>query len=471
MSNPVRQLSTRCCIAGGGPAGMMLGYLIARAGIDVMVLEKWKDFFRDFRGDTIHPSTMDVLYVLGLLDGFLALNPDRAETLGGQVGGTEVTVADFTHLPVHCRFIALIPQWDFLAFLTREAQHYSGFHLRMETEATDLLIENGAVCGVVARSSGQQIAIRAELVIGADGRHSTMRAKSGLRLKNMGAPIDVLWFRVSRNSSDPDRPLGVFDRGRILVMIKRRDYWQCGFVIPKGEFDGIRGRGIERFRDDIANLVPMLGNRLQEIENFDAVKLLSVTVDRLTNWSRENFLCIGDAAHAMSPIGGVGINLAIQDAVAAANILIPAFRRGRPGSAELQAVQRRREFPTAVTQAAQVFVQNRVLRKALANERRARVPFILRLAQHFPALRGIPARMIGLGVRPELPNMQLFQQHCGSRGDRAAPRWNYMAGAEANDDARLKRTGAVSGISMSAIWPITAEPVMYQAGAIGFPVR
>ena len=406
--NMAPQLSTQCCIAGGGPAGMMLGYLLARAGIDVIVLEKWKDFFRDFRGDTIHPSTMEGLRALGLLEKFLALEPDRAETLGGRIGGTEVTVADFRRLPVHCRFIALIPQWDFLSFLGREAQRYPGFQLHMETEATDLLIENGAVCGVSAKSGGQQSAIRADLVIGADGRRSIMREKSGLQPKNLGAPIDVLWFRLSRKASDPSRPLGVFDRGRFLVMIKRKDYWQCGYVIPKGDFDRICAAGIDRFRGEIAGLEPELGERMREIESFESVKLLSVVVDRLADWSREGLLCIGDAAHAMSPIGGVGINLAIQDAVAAANILVPAFRRGKPGPADLKAVQRRRQFPTVVTQGMQLFLQNRVLRTALANQGPATVPFPLRLAQHIPALQRIPARAIGLGVRPEMPDMQLF---------------------------------------------------------------
>jgi 2-polyprenyl-6-methoxyphenol hydroxylase-like FAD-dependent oxidoreductase len=408
VSEPAQELTTRCCIAGGGPAGMMLGYLLARAGIDVIVLEKWKDFFRDFRGDTIHPSTMNVLHALGLLEAFLALEPDRAETLGGQIGGTEITVADLRHLPAHCRFIALIPQWDFLAFIGREAECYPGFHLHMETEATDLLIENDVVRGVVASHGGRQFTIRAGLVVGADGRHSTMRDKSGLPLKNLGARIDVLWFRVSRKNGDPERPFGIFDRGRILVMIKRRDYWQCGFVIPKGEFDGIRARGIEDFRADITRLAPILADRMQEIGDFDAVKLLSVTVDRLKTWCRANFLCIGDAAHAMSPIGGIGINLAIQDAVAAANILVPAFRRGTPALADLKAFQRRREFPTAVTQAVQVFVQNRVISRALASQGPTKVPLFLRLAQHIPALSRIPARLVGLGVRPELPDMQLF---------------------------------------------------------------
>ncbi len=387
---------------------MMLGYLLARAGVDVVVLEKYKDFFRDFRGDTIHPSTMEALRALGLLDRFLALNPDRAETLGGLIGGVEVTVGDFTHLPVHCRFIALIPQWDFLAFLAREAERYPGFHLHMETETTDLLIENGAVAGVAARCRDEQMTIRAELVIGADGRHSTTRAKSGLPLQNLGAPMDVLWFRLSRDSSDPDRPLGVFDRGRILVMIKRSDYWQCGFVISKGEFDRIRAEGIDRFRASIAELAPVVRDRVQELKDFDSVKLLSVAVDRLTKWWREGFLCIGDAAHAMSPIGGIGINLAIQDAVAAANLLIPAFRRGKPQATDLQAVEQRRKFPTLLTQAGQVFVQNRVIRRALASEGPTEVPFIFRLLQALPALRRIPARLIGLGVRPEMPDMKLF---------------------------------------------------------------
>jgi len=408
MSETTQEFSTRCCIAGGGPAGMMLAYLLARAGIDVVVLEKWKDFFRDFRGDTIHPSTMEALRALGLLERFLALNPDRVDKLGGQIGGKDVTVAEFKHLPAHCPFIALIPQWDFLDFLAREAKPYSGFHLHMNTEAIDLLTENGVVQGAVAMKDGRQFVIRADLVIGADGRHSTMREKSGLKRRNLGAPIDVLWFRVSRKNNDPDRPLGVFDRGRIFVMIKRSDYWQCGFVIPKGEFDSIRARGIDRFRADIANLAPILEDRVPEIESFDAVKLLSVTVDRLECWCRENFLCIGDAAHAMSPIGGVGINLAIQDAIAAANILIPVFRAGRPRLADLQAIQRRREFPTRITQGLQVFLQKNVLKKTLASQSRVQIPFPMRLLQYFPALRGIPARAIGLGARPEMPDMKLF---------------------------------------------------------------
>ncbi|HEY2444727.1 MAG TPA: FAD-dependent oxidoreductase [Rhizomicrobium sp.] len=398
-----QSLSTRCCISGGGPAGMMLGYLLARAGIDVTVLEKWPDFFRDFRGDTIHPSTLEVLHALGLLDAFLALGPDRAETLGGRIAGADVTVGDLTHLPVHCPFIALIPQWDFLDFLVHAARRYSGFHLLMQTAATSLIEENGRIVGINANGRDGALSIRAELVVGADGRHSTVRAQADLALKNIGAPMDVLWFRLSRNAGDADGPIGIFDRGRILVLIGRKDYWQCGFVIPKNGFDGVRARGLDAFRSDIAGLAPALAERVQEIADFDDVKLLSVAVDRLDFWQRDGLLCIDDAAHAMSPIGGVGINLAIQDAVAAANILIPAFRRGQPGLADLKAVQRRREFPTRATQALQVFLQNRVVRNVLGSEKATGLPLPVRLLQHFPVLRRIPARIVGLGFRPEMP--------------------------------------------------------------------
>ena len=412
MDCALPQLQTRCCVAGGGPAGMMLGYLLSRAGIDTIVLEKWKDFFRDFRGDTIHPSTMEVLHALGLLERFLALGPDIARTLGGQIGGREITVADFQHLSVHCPFIALIPQWDFLDFLARETRRYSEFHLRTQTELTELVVDGGRVTGAVADTPEGTITIGAELIVGADGRHSSTREKSGLALKTIGAPIDVLWFRISRTGSDPERPLGVFDRGRILVMIARKDYWQCGFVIPKGDFDRIRGRGIDVFRADVARLAPALGPRVQEIDSFDTVKLLSVAVDRLERWARDGLLCIGDAAHAMSPIGGVGINLAIQDAVAAANVLIPAFRAGTPRLRHLNAVQRRREFPTRATQALQVFLQNRVIRPALARESSngGRLPLPLELVQRLPVLRRIPARIIGMGFRPELPDMHLLNR-------------------------------------------------------------
>ena len=411
MSDSPYELTTRCCIAGGGPAGMMLGYLLARAGVDVVVLEKWPDFLRDFRGDTIHPSTLEVLRALGLLNDFLALKPDRAEMLGGVIGGLRVTVADFTHLPVHCRFIALIPQWDFLDFLASEARRYPAFHLRMETDATALIEENGRTAGVKANSRDGPLTIRAELVVGADGRHSTMRTQAGFAVKNIGAPMDVLWFRLSRNERDPTQPFGTFDRGRILVLIARGDYWQCGFVIPKGGFERVRARGLDAFHSDVANLAPALADRVCEIENFDSVKLLSVAVDRLECWHRDGLLCIGDAAHAMSPIGGVGINLAIQDAVAAANILIPAFRRGRASLKDLKAVQRRREYPTRATQSLQVLLQNRVIRNVLGSTGMARAPWPFRLLGQFPLLRRIPARIIGLGFRREMPEELNVSNH------------------------------------------------------------
>lgn len=401
-------LSTRCCIAGGGPAGLMLAYLLVRAGIDTVVLEKWGDFFRDFRGDTIHPSTMEVLRELGLLEDFLSLKPDIVESFGGRIAGREVPVADFRHLPVHCRFLAFMPQWDFLDLLARNARQFPGFHLHMQTEAADLIMDGERVVGLTANGVDGRVAIQAELVIGADGRHSTTRERSGLKVRTLGAPMDVLWFHLSRRRGDPRRPLGVFDRGRILIMIAREDYWQCGFVIVKGGFDKFRERGLDRFRTDVATLEPALEDRMHEITSFDDVKLLSVAVDRLVDWSRAGFLCIGDAAHAMSPIGGVGINLAIQDAVAAANVLIPAFRRGTPNSRDLKAVQRRRQFPTRATQALQLFLQNRIISPALASRNSGRFPAALKLLQLWPRLRRIPARIIGIGFQPERPELQLF---------------------------------------------------------------
>ena len=400
-----QNLTTRCCIAGGGPAGVMLGYLLARAGIDVVVLEKYKDFFRDFRGDTVHPSTLQVLHELGLLDRFLALPHDEARELSGEIGGKSVTIADFTHLPTHCKFVALVPQWDFLNFLTGEAMQFAGFRLLLETEATGLIVERGRVMGVDAKGPGGEFSIRAELTIGADGRHSTTRAQSGLDVESFGAPMDVLWFRVSRKESDVSQPLGKMERGRIMIMIARGTYWQCAWLIRKGDFENVKSRGLDAFHSDIVMLAPELQDRVDEIKSFDDVKLLTVTVDRLTRWQRRGFLCIGDAAHAMSPIGGVGINLAIQDAVAAANILIPAFRAGSPRYGHLRAVQMRRNFPTRATQWGQVQIQNRIIDRILGKDIHFNIPAPLRLLQVFPFLRRIPARLIGLGVRPEHPRL------------------------------------------------------------------
>jgi 2-polyprenyl-6-methoxyphenol hydroxylase-like FAD-dependent oxidoreductase len=398
-----RKNKTRCCIAGGGPAGIMLGYLLARAGIDVVVLEKYKNFFRDFRGDTVHPSTLEVLYDLGLLDRFLALPHDEVRELSGEIGGKSVAIADFTHLPTHCKFTALVPQWDFLNFLSEEAKKFPSFHLMLETEATGLILERGRVMGVEAKDPDGPIAIRAELTIGADGRHSVIRDKSGLDVESFGAPMDVLWFRISRIDGDVSQPLGKLERGRIIIMIARGTYWQCAYLIRKGDFENIKTRGLDAFRSDIAMIAPELRDRLDELKSFDDVKLLTVTVDRLTRWQRRGLLCIGDAAHAMSPIGGVGINLAIQDAVAAANILIPAFRAGSPRYGHLRAVQKRRAFPTRATQWAQVQIQNRIIDRILGKDIHLTVPLPLRLLGIFPVLRRIPARLVGLGVRPEHP--------------------------------------------------------------------
>jgi len=380
---------------------MMLGFLLARAGLDVLVLEKHGDFLRDFRGDTVHPSTLELMHELGLLEDFLRRPHQEARQLTGYVAGEPVTIADFSHLPTRCRFVALMPQWDFLDFLAENGRQYPGFHLRMRATVTDLLEEEGRVRGVRAETPDGPLTIRAELVVGADGRHSTTRARAGLRVQDIGAPIDVLWFRLSRHPGDPEQPAGRFDRGRILVMIDRGDYWQCGFVIPKGTFDDIRRKGLETFRQAIAEIAPFVQDRGSELRDWDDIKLLTVVVDRLRRWYRPGLLCIGDAAHAMSPVGGVGINLAIQDAVAAANLLAQPLREGRVTTADLQRVQRRRELPTRLIQRLQVFIQDRIIRRVLASRRQLSLPLPLRLLRWFPFLQRIPARLIGIGFRPE----------------------------------------------------------------------
>jgi 2-polyprenyl-6-methoxyphenol hydroxylase-like FAD-dependent oxidoreductase len=482
---PVQKINVRCCIAGGGPAGMVLAYLLARAGVEVLVLEKHADFLRDFRGDTIHPSTLEVLHELGLLDEFLKLPHDELRDIAVQIGDVKSTVADFTHLPTHCKFIALMPQWDFLNFIADHAKRYPEFNLRMQAEVTGLIFEGDRVAGVRAKTQFGPLEVRAELVIGADGRRSVVREQAGLQVENLGSPIDVLWMRISRKPSDPAQTFGHIDSGHILVQIQRGDYWQCAFVIPKGGFDPIRERGLPAFREEIARLSPYFRDRVAELKSWDDIKLLTVTVDRLKQWYRQGLLCIGDAAHAMSPIGGVGINLAIQDAVAAANILAPAFRRGSipgavllmdalnsemsPGDSalpealamgltpaqagasnaapidssflrnglqndgalsaakagsnsaatdnrtapasevpystvtedDLAAVQRRREFPTRMTQRMQVLIQNRVIGRVLASQKQLSVPLVVKLLTHFPILRRIPAYVVGIGFRPE----------------------------------------------------------------------
>jgi 2-polyprenyl-6-methoxyphenol hydroxylase-like FAD-dependent oxidoreductase len=391
----------RCCVAGGGPAGMMLGLLLARAGVDVLVLEKHADFLRDFRGDTIHPSTLEVMHELGLLTELLRLPHQQAREISAYVGGVNLPVADFTHLPTRCRFLAFMPQWDFLNFLAEHAGRFPQFRLRMRAEVTALIEDAGRITGVRTTTPEGQLEVHADLVVGADGRHSRTRAAAGLQVRELGAPMDVLWFRLSRRETDPAQTMGRFYPGGLLVLIDRGEYWQCGLVIPKGSHERIRERGLPVFLDDVAWLAPFVADRVGELRDWDMIKLLSVQVDRLSRWSRPGLLCIGDAAHAMSPVGGVGINLAIQDAVAAANLLAAPLREGRLTEADLRKVQRRRELPTRITQRLQLFVQDRVIKRVLGGTTALSPPLELRLLARIPWLRRIPARLIGIGIRPE----------------------------------------------------------------------
>ena len=402
MQLETRRIETQCCIAGGGPAGLMLGVLLARAGVSVVVLEKHADFLRDFRGDTIHPSTLEIMAELGWLDEFLALPHQKLERMSAQFGATRLPMADFTHLPVRARFIAMMPQWDFLNFLAEKGRRYQGFQLLMEAEATDLIDAAGRIRGVAATTPSGPLEIHAGLVVAADGRQSTLRRASGLPLQDYGAPMDVLWFRLSRKPGDTPETQGRFDAGRIFIMLSRGDYWQCAFVIPKGWNDHVRAAGLEAFRASLRPLLPVAAERADEITDWDQVKLLVVQVNRLLTWWRPGFLAIGDAAHAMSPVGGVGVNLAVQDAVATANILADPLRRGAVTDAHLAALQKRREFPVRMTQRMQLAVQNSIIAPALAETGRVpRPPLALRLLTRVPILNRIPGRLIGLGVRPE----------------------------------------------------------------------
>jgi len=403
QENPASEsITTRCCIVGGGPAGMMCGYLLARAGIDVVVLEKHADFLRDFRGDTVHPSTLELMYELGVLEDFLRRPHQELSQIGAQVDDFTVTVGDFSQLPTHCKFVGLMPQWEFLNFIAEKAKAYPGFHLRMETETTGLLIEDGKVAGVRAKSPSGAVEVRADLTIGADGRRSIVREKAGFEVLDLGAPIDVLWMRVTRQPNDPNQTLGRFRAGKILVAIDRGEYWQCAYVIPKGGLDAIHQRGLASFKDEISSVAPFLRDRLSELKDWNDVKLLSVAVDRLRQWWRTGLLCIGDSAHAMSPIGGVGINLAIQDAVAAANELATPLAKGAVTDDHLRKIQSRREFPTRVTQGFQVFAHKRFLGPAMRHSHPiTSLPLPLKLLQMFPILRRIPARLVGVGVRSE----------------------------------------------------------------------
>ena len=398
MPAPVQ---THCAIAGGGPAGMMLGFLLARIGVDVCVLEKHDDFLRDFRGDTIHPSTLELMYELGILEEFLKRPHQEIRQLSGQIGKETVILGDFTHVPTHCKFLALMPQWDFLDFIKEHAQQFPSFHLLMKTEVTGVIEENGVVAGLRATSPDGELEVRANLTIGADGRRSVVRDRAKLKVIDLGAPMDVMWMRLSRRPDDPEQTFGHADRGKFLVLLNRGDYWQCAFVIAKGQADAIRGKGLEAFRDEIAEFEPFLRDRVDELRDWKDVSLLSVAVDRLEQWWKPGLLCIGDAAHAMSPVGGVGINLAIQDAVATANILRPILLEGNPSEADLQAVQQRRTFPTKATQSLQIAIQNNVIKKVLGNNKSFSLPWLFKLFQYMSFLRGIPARVIGVGFRPE----------------------------------------------------------------------
>lgn len=395
-------ITTGCCIAGGGPAGMMLGLLLARAGIPVVVLEKHADFLRDFRGDTVHPSTLEVMYELGVLDQFLARPHSELREVRGMIGDERITLADFSHLPVHAPFIAMMPQWHFLDFLAEQGRQYPTFMLMMQAEVFQLIEGDGRVAGARAQTPHGTIDIHAHLVVAADGRSSTIRSLARMAVQDIGAPIDVLWMRLSKRPEDSSTAaLGNIRNGHVFVMLDRGDYFQCAFVIPKGGYDELRRAGLDAFRTEIGGVVPWLASRVNEIASWNDVKLLTVKIDRLPQWHRPGLLCIGDAAHAMSPIGGVGINLAIQDAIAAANILWAPLQHGPPSAAHLQAVQRRRALPTRLTQRLQVFIQNQVIFKTIKGGVPERLPYVARLLNTFPLLRRIPARFVGLGFRPE----------------------------------------------------------------------
>jgi len=380
---------------------MMLGFLLARAGVNVTVLEKHADFLRDFRGDVVHPSTLELMYELGLIDEFLKLPHDKVSRLTGRIGADSVTLADFSHLPTHCKFIALMPQWDLLNFLADHSRRYPSYDLKMRTEATGLIEEDGRVVGVIAKSPEGDLEIRADLVVGCDGRHSTLRERARLDVEDIGAPIDVLWFRMSRTASDATDMFGHIETGKMMVMLDRGTYWQCAYVIPKGGIERVKARGLDAFRDAVVEMTPFFRDRIGEIKSWDDVKLLTVSVNRLREWHKPGLLCIGDAAHAMSPVGGVGINLAVQDAVATANVLAVPLKEKRVTRELLAAVQRRRDFPMRVIQRIQVVVQNMLLAPALSSTERPRPPWPMKLMSRFPVLQRIPARVIGMGFRPE----------------------------------------------------------------------
>src|SRR5262249_511232 len=395
---PIR---TRCVVVGGGPAGLMSGYLLARAGVEVAVLEKHADFNRDFRGDTIHPSTLEVMDELGLLDAFLELPHQKVHELSGTINGHHVTIADFSRLPTRCKFIAFMPQWDFLNFLTAQATRFPNFFLYMQHEAVDLLFDGERVVGVSVKTPEGEREAYGDLVIAADGRHSMTHGRAGLELQDFNAPIDVLWMRLSKTANDPHQSLGYFSHGKLLVLLDRGTYLQAGFVIPKGGLEDIKQRGLPGLHHDIRELAGFLADRLSELDDWSKIKLLTVQINRLRRWWSEGLLCIGDCAHAMSPAGGVGVNLALQDAVATANLLAAKLKRGALSAADLGEVQRRREWPARVIQRIQVMVHRRLVTGRSSGSGADSLAFPIRCLQWFPVLRALPARLIGLGLRPE----------------------------------------------------------------------
>ncbi|QDW39086.1 FAD-dependent oxidoreductase [Bradyrhizobium sp. KBS0727] len=395
-------MKVRCCIVGGGPAGMMLGYLLGRAGIDVVVLEKHADFFRDFRGDTVHPSTLQVMDELGLIDGFLKLPHQRLQTMDGMFGGTSVRIADLGRLDVKYPFIAFMPQWDFLNFLRESGKRFASLKVMMSAEAVDLIHDGNRIAGVKVKTPEGVIDIEADLTVACDGRHSLVRERAGLAIEEIGAPMDVLWFRAGKREHENESLFARVDPGKMMVTFDRGNYWQCAYVIAKGQYDAVKARGLPALLDDIARMAPILASGLSDIKSWDDVKLLTVTINRLPRWTRPGLLCIGDAAHAMSPVGGVGVNLAVQDAVATANLLASKLVSGCPSEEELDAVRKRRAFPVWMTQRMQVIVQNNIINAALKpGGQLLKPPLVMRLVTAIPWLQGITARFVGVGVRPE----------------------------------------------------------------------
>jgi 2-polyprenyl-6-methoxyphenol hydroxylase-like FAD-dependent oxidoreductase len=394
-------VTTSCCIVGAGPAGLMLGLLLARAGVDVLVLEKHRDFLRDFRGDMIHPATLELMDDLGLLEQLLALPHQKLPEFVGLMGSLRLPMVDFTGLPTRCKFLVNMPQWEFLAFMRHAAAEYPNFRLRMQSDAVALIERDRRVVGVEVEAPRGRFAVHADLTVCADGRRSLLRELAGLQVEHVGTTIDALWMKITRRAEDGES-LRRFAAGHILVNLDRDDYWQCALVIPKGTFAAIKDQGLARFRGRIGDLVPAFRDRLEhDLAGWDDVKLLDVAINRLPQWHRPGLLCIGDAAHAMSPTTGVGINLAIQDAVAAANILSSPLLRGAMSDHHLRRVQRSRALPTRAMQVLQGLIERKIVVPVLNSRELTKVPWSLRLLRRSRTLRRLLGRIIGLGFGRE----------------------------------------------------------------------